>query len=83
MKTTLIRTSICACGYPAVDTPLGTEYEIDPDRVADFSWRCGGCGEWQHIVGVFVLPRYQGNRPGFMPLQLFDLSLETVKKEEA
>ena len=69
--TTLINASICPCGFRAVndDIKLGTPYVVHFDNVGSFTWVCGGCGQEQQIVGVFV---EHPTNPGYLPLALFD-----------
>lgn len=73
MKVKLDKLSICSCGYPALDEsiPIGTEYEIEETMTQPFTWRCGGCGELQHIIGVWVCSR-NGGKPGYLPIELFE-----------
>lgn len=79
MNARLKQLSICACGYPALreEIPLGTEYDLKWHATATFSWRCGGCGERQSIIGVWVESR-NGGKPGYLPVELF----EKVEGEE-
>lgn len=73
-KTTLIRLSVCPCGFPALktDIPLGTVYHVDFDVNLPMEWCCGGCRQWQDVTGVFVAARTGGGRDGFLPAQLFE-----------
>lgn len=67
----LVRTSLCACGFPTLSTSiaLGTTYEIDLDSTQDGTMICGGCGA--NIAVVLVWVYHDAGKPGFLPLEIF------------
>ena len=73
MITTLIKLSVCPCGFPILNKniPLGTEYTIDLNLVSDFTLICGGCGNAFRLKGVYVQNRTQGQRSRYLPLEIF------------
>lgn len=74
MKTTTKRLSICPCGYYALDEsiPLGTEYDIIMELQRVGHMVCGGCKDKIPVTMVYVLPRLIGDRPGYLPLKIFE-----------
>ena len=78
MKTTLIKLSLCPCGFPLLHEhiELGTEYEIDPSRQADLVLVCGGCKKRTPFRGVWTEAREGGN-PGFLPMDIFKTTMHT------
>lgn len=75
MKVKLQRLSICDCGYPVLmeNIPLGTEYEIDPNKRYHFVLKCGGCGKANENIGVWADGRGD-QRGGFLPEVLFQVA---------
>jgi len=73
IKTTLKRLSICDCGFLVLndEITLGTEYYINPDKKDSFLFVCGGCRKTHHVTGVWVEPRIEGGRPGYLPEDIF------------
>jgi len=74
MLAKLARLTVCDCGFPTLDEriPLGTEYEIDPDKRKQATMFCGGCGKPIELVVVYAAPRLFGQTGGFLPECLFD-----------
>lgn len=64
---------VCACGFPILsdNIPLGTEYELEPDRAMDCTLHCGGCGRQTSVPCVFVQGR-DGGPSGYLPAAIFE-----------
>ena len=77
MKAIFVRYSMCICGYPMMkdSIPIGTVYEVNENRTAPFTWRCGGCHKIQTVTGIWVLPRegQPESSAGLLPLEIFEL----------
>lgn len=80
MKTTVVRLSICQCGFPLFndDVKLGMEYNVDRAKtVPNSAVDCGGCGISIPSTFIWVLGRADlaGIRqmPGWVPIEAFDL----------
>lgn len=72
-KVSLIKLSICTCGFPLLDEsiPLGTEYTINPEMTASGTIVCGGCCARIPVQAVWTYAREEGQRPGFLPSEIF------------
>jgi hypothetical protein len=72
MKTSIIKLSICQCGYPLFkdSVKLGDEYDVDLSRRRMGSIKCGGCGMDIPTMGIWT----EGNGDaGWLPGEAFDL----------
>jgi len=74
MKWRVAKLGLCPCGFPVLDesVPLGTEYEVTAASILPFTLICGGCGREHKIHAIWAESRYPGNRPGYLPVDLFD-----------
>lgn len=75
MKTKLVKLSVCDCGFPALKEtiPLGTDYEVEPDRKQECVWICGGCKKQRDVTCVWVFRRGASDA-GYLPADLFGVS---------
>ena len=73
MQITLKQLSVCQCGFPTLDEgiPLGTIYNIIPDRMCEAELQCGGCGAVIPVIAVWVEREGHG---GYLPRQIFEPS---------
>ncbi len=72
MKVTTKQLSVCHCGFLALaeNIPLGTEYEIDPNRREKVIFICGGCGKVIPCMGIYAHAR-GASAGGFLPEKIF------------
>lgn len=84
MKMMFTRYSVCNCGFPILrdEVPIGTVFEVDEKITEDFSVICGGCGKWNHVVGVWVRQRAD-RHAGFLPKDIFEPYEKEQHKEGA
>ena len=73
MKVTVKKLSLCACGFPVLNTdiPLGTEYEVDQNDAYEGAMICGGCGT-QILVTLIYAAQRGSSAPGFIPQEIFN-----------
>jgi hypothetical protein len=76
VKAKFVRYSVCICGFPILDVPLGTEYEVDPRDTTPCTVICGGCGKHNQVTAIWVFSR-TGERPGYMPKDIFEFLDQT------
>lgn len=74
MKTTLVKLSICACGFHVLhdDIQVGREYTVDPHRTLPATMICGGCGAHIPVLTIFAAG-WDGRPGGYLPVDIFDL----------
>jgi len=72
MIATLIRDSLCACGFPAIkfSIPLGTKYRVVVPVIQDCTFKCGGCGKEFKVKSILV--ERPGTKPGLLPLDILE-----------
>lgn len=73
MKVTLVKLSICSCGFPvlAENIGLGTEYQIDETNRTRLTMICGGCSSRLSNLDCVMVESRHGGRPGFLPREIF------------
>lgn len=75
MKTTVIKLSICHCGFPLFSdhVQLGDEYEVDRAMtVPNSTIICGGCK--LNIPSTFIWTEAKDDaEAGYLPIEAFDL----------
>lgn len=75
MTVKTVKPSICICGFPVLEVPLGTEYDV-MDRVPKRATLiCGGCGLKIPVdtISVRRTDRSQNDQAGELPVGIFDL----------
>ena len=83
VKTTLVKLSICECGFSVLDDSIkiGTVYTIYPITMRDqCTLICGGCGKVHKYVSVVdASQKLHPERPPMpLPLEIFDFQEESI-----
>lgn len=78
MKVSLVKLSVCPCGFPTLKEtiPLGTKYTVDPAHTCEAVLVCGGCKQETKVRCVYVSGR-NGSAGGWLPEDIF--GLETTR----
>lgn len=72
VKAKLVKRSVCECGADAVweHVPIGKEYLVYPESVAERKWMCTVCGKTHTSKVITVDDGVKGL--GFLFLDLFE-----------
>lgn len=86
-KATLIKTSICPCGFLLLhdDIELGTEYTVYPDTIDPndgYMLMCGGCGKLRTGRGrIYTKSHFNPSAaPAKLPLEIFVIEMPPASK---
>ncbi len=85
MKAKFVKPSICSCGYPSLNesVPIGTIYEVNPEKWEYIVWICGGCKKQKHEVKViWVHERVIGERVSMAGVRVKEVSAAGYLPEE-
>ena len=75
----LVRLSICECGYGVLDDAiqLGTKYTLDLGSFKVGLYRCGRCHKARTVQIVLASQQLHPDRPmAYLPAELFGLRVE-------